>query len=77
LRATNCRTGDVLAEEQSQAAKKGDVLNVLSQIASHFRTRIGESLATIQKYDVPLAEATPPSIEALKAYSYQLFFRNR
>ena len=69
LRAKDCRTGDVLNEEQVQAARKEDVLNALSQIASRFRTRVGESLATVQKHDTPLAEATTPSLEALKAYS--------
>ncbi len=69
LRARNCRTGDVLDEEQAQAARKEDVLTVLSQIASKFRTRVGESLATVDKYSTPLAEATTPSLEALKAYS--------
>ena len=49
--------------------KKEDVLNALGQIASKFRTRVGESLATVQQYDTPLAEATTPSLEALKAYS--------
>ena len=69
LRARNCRTGDVLDEEQAQAARKEDVLNALSQIAGKFRTRVGESLATVEKHDTPLAEATTPSLEALKAYS--------
>jgi len=69
LRAKTCRTGDVLDEEQVQAARKEDVLNSLSQIASKFRTRVGESLSTVEKYDTPLAEATTPSLEALKAYS--------
>jgi DNA-binding winged helix-turn-helix (wHTH) protein/Tfp pilus assembly protein PilF len=69
LRARDCRTGDVIADEQVQAAKKEDVLNALGQIASKFRTRVGESLATVQQYDTPLAEATTPSLEALKAYS--------
>ena len=69
LRAEDCRTGDVLAEEQVQAARKEDVLNALGQIASKFRSRVGESLTTVKKYDVPLAEATTPSLEALKAYS--------
>ena len=72
LRAKNCRTGDVLAEEQVQAARKEEVLNALSQIASKFRTRVGESLATVEKHDTPLAEATTPSLEALKAYSMGL-----
>ena len=69
LRAQDCRTGDVLAEEQVQAARKEDVLNALGQIASKFRTRVGESLTTVKEHDTPLAEATTPSLEALKAYS--------
>ena len=69
LRAKNCRTGDVLEEEQVQAAKKEDVLNALSQIAIKFRTRIGESLASVEQHDTPLPEVTTPSLEALKVYS--------
>ena len=69
LRAQNCHSGDVLDEEQVQASKKEDVLKALSQIASKFRTRVGESLATVEKHDTPLAEATTASLDALKAYS--------
>jgi hypothetical protein len=69
LRASNCHTGDVLAEEQVQAARKEDVLNALSQIATTFRTHVGESLATIEKHSTPLEEATTASLEALKAFS--------
>ena len=69
LRAKGCLTGDVLAEEQVQAARKEVVLNALGEIATKFRSRVGESLTTVQKYDIPLAEATTPSLEALKAYS--------
>ena len=69
LRAKDCRSGDVLDEEQVQAARKEDVLIALSQIASRFRTRVGESLSTVKSHDTPLAEATTPSLEALKAYS--------
>jgi len=69
LRARNCRTGETLDQEQVQAAKIEDVMTALSQIASKFRTRVGESLATIAKYDTPLEEATTSSLEALKAYS--------
>jgi eukaryotic-like serine/threonine-protein kinase len=69
LRARNCRTGDVLDQEQAQAAKKEDVLGALDKIARRFRTRVGESLATVEKHDTPLAEATTASLEALKAYS--------
>jgi predicted Ser/Thr protein kinase len=69
LSAKTCGSGQVLDEEQVQAPRKEDVLNALSQIASRFRTRVGESLATIEKHDVPLYEATTPSLEALKAYT--------
>jgi len=69
LDAKYCHTGNVLDEEQVQAARKEDVLNALSQIASRFRTRAGESIATVKRHDTPLAEATTPSLEALKAFS--------
>ena len=52
-----------------QAARKEDVLNALDQMAGKFRTQVGESLPTVEKYDTPLAEATTSSLEALKAYS--------
>ena len=69
LRARNCNTGGILDQEQIQAARREDVLNSLSQIASKFRTKVGESLATVEKHSTPLASATTPSLEALKAYS--------
>jgi DNA-binding winged helix-turn-helix (wHTH) protein/tetratricopeptide (TPR) repeat protein len=69
LRARDCRTGDVLDEEQVEAARKEDVLGALDRIATRFRTRVGESLAMVEKHDTPLAEATTPSLEALKAYT--------
>jgi eukaryotic-like serine/threonine-protein kinase len=69
LRARNCRTGEVIDEEQMQAARKEDVLGALSQLASRFRGRAGEGLTMVDKLDTPLAEATTSSLEALKAYS--------
>jgi eukaryotic-like serine/threonine-protein kinase len=69
LRATNCTTGDILADEQAKAARKEDVLSALGQIATRVRTRVGESLATVEKHSTPLEEATTPSLEALEAYS--------
>ncbi len=68
LNASGCRTGDPLAEEQAQAASKEQVLKALSTAASALRAKLGESLASIQKFDVPI-EATTPSLEALKAFS--------
>ncbi|MEP7309357.1 MAG: protein kinase [Acidobacteriota bacterium] len=69
LRAEHCGTGDLLDLEQLQAARKEDVLKVLSQLATTFRTRVGESLATVQKHSRPLEEGTTSSLDALKAYS--------
>ncbi len=69
LHAINCATGDILADEQAQAARKEDVLTTLSQIATSFRTRVGESLATVEKHSTPLRDVTTPSLEALQAYS--------
>jgi len=72
LKAVNCQTGDPLAEGQVTAASKEKVLDALGEAASKLRSQLGESLATVQKFDVPLAEATTSSLEALKAYSLGL-----
>jgi serine/threonine protein kinase/tetratricopeptide (TPR) repeat protein len=69
LKAVNCQSGNVLAQEQVTAASKEKVLDTLGEAASNLRGELGESLATVQKFDVPLAEATTSSLEALKAYS--------
>ena len=68
LDAVGCSTGDTLAQEQEEAAGKQDVLKALGKAASNLRAKLGESLATIQKFDVPV-EATTASLEALKAFS--------
>jgi tetratricopeptide (TPR) repeat protein/tRNA A-37 threonylcarbamoyl transferase component Bud32 len=69
LKAVNCNTGDVLAEAQEQAAGKEAVLKALDAAAVSLRSKLGESLSTVQKYATPVEEATTPSLEALKAYS--------
>jgi len=69
LKAVNCQSGDPLAEEQVTAASKEKALEALGAAASKLRTELGESLATVQKFDVPLEQATTSSLEALKAYS--------
>jgi serine/threonine protein kinase/Flp pilus assembly protein TadD len=68
LNAISCGGGDTLASEQETAADKRDVLKTLGKAAGELRTKLGESLATVEKFDVPV-EATTPSLEALKAYS--------
>jgi serine/threonine protein kinase/tetratricopeptide (TPR) repeat protein len=69
LKAVNCQNGDALAQEQVTASAKEKVLDALGESASKLRGELGESLATVQKFDVPLAEATTSSLEALQAYS--------
>jgi serine/threonine protein kinase/tetratricopeptide (TPR) repeat protein len=69
LKAVNCQSGDPLAEKQVTATSKEKVLDALGEAASKLRTELGESLATVQKLDVPLSEATTSSLEALKAFS--------
>jgi eukaryotic-like serine/threonine-protein kinase len=69
LKAVNCQSGDLLAEAQEQAAGKEGVLKALGAAAVSLRSRLGESLSTVQEYATPLADATTASLEALKAYS--------
>ncbi len=69
LKAINCQNGEVLAQEQVTAASKENVLEALGEAASKLRGELGESLTTVQKFDVPLVHATTASLEALKAYS--------
>jgi serine/threonine protein kinase/tetratricopeptide (TPR) repeat protein len=69
LKAVNCQNGDTLAEEQVTAASRERVLDALGEVASKLRGGLGESLATVQRFDVPLEQATTSSLEALKAYS--------
>jgi eukaryotic-like serine/threonine-protein kinase len=75
--AVGCSSGDTLAKEQEEAATKQDVLKALGKAATSLRVKLGESLATTQKFDVPV-EATTPSLEALKAFSMGITtFRGR
>ena len=69
LKAVNCQTGDTLAQQQVTAPAKEKVLDVLGGAVSKLRSQMGESLATVQRFDVPLEQATTSSLEALKAYS--------
>jgi len=69
LKVVNCQSGDALVQEQAIAAGKEKVLDALGEAASKLRGELGESLASVQKLDVPLDEATTSSLEALQAYS--------
>lgn len=72
LKAINCRNGETIDEEQVQAARKEDVLNTLTMIASNFRSRVGESLSAIREHDTPLEQATTSSLDALQNYTVGL-----
>ena len=69
LRTEGCAAGELLDQQQAESANKEQVLSILSDMASKFRSRAGESLAAIREHSVPLQEGTTPSIEALKAYT--------
>jgi serine/threonine protein kinase/lipopolysaccharide biosynthesis regulator YciM len=69
LKVVNCQSGEPLAQEQATAPAKEKVLETLGETASKLRGELGESLASVQKLDVPLVEATTSSLEALQAYS--------
>jgi tetratricopeptide (TPR) repeat protein len=69
LKAVNCETGDTLVEQQTRAKGKDELLKQLDKAASELRSKLGESLGSIRKFDIPLEQATTPSFEALKAYS--------
>jgi eukaryotic-like serine/threonine-protein kinase len=69
LKAVNCRNGDVLADEQATAGGKEQVLTALGEAATKIREKLGESLASVQKYDAPAENVTTQSLEALQAYS--------
>ena len=69
LKAVNCQSSETLAREQATAPSRDKVLDTLGAAASRLRGTLGESLATVQRFDIPLAEATTSSLEALKAFS--------
>jgi eukaryotic-like serine/threonine-protein kinase len=72
LEAVNADTGDVMAREQAEATSKEQVLTSLGAASANLRERLGESLASVQKFDAPLPRATTPSLDALHAYSLAL-----
>jgi serine/threonine protein kinase len=69
LKAVDCANGATLASSEAQAADKNHVLGSVTQLASEMRRKLGESMASVQKFDSPLEQATTPSLEALKDYT--------
>jgi serine/threonine protein kinase len=72
LKAVNCASGESLASTEAQASDKNHLLDALGNAAREMRSKLGESLSTVQKFDTPLQQATTPSLEALQAYSLGL-----
>jgi eukaryotic-like serine/threonine-protein kinase len=77
LAASNCRTGDTIEKTQVQAGSKDEVLKALGTAAGGLRRGLGESLASIGKYDAPIQDATTGSLDALKSYSLGMSTRRR
>lgn len=69
VKAESCANGETLASTEATAADKSHVLDALSKTASDMRNRLGESLSTVQKFDVPLEQASTSSLNALRWYS--------
>ncbi len=67
LKAVNCSSGESLASAEVQASDKNHVLDALGKLASEIRSKLGESLTSVKKYDAPAENVTTPSLEALKA----------
>jgi eukaryotic-like serine/threonine-protein kinase len=69
LEAADCQNGELLSSEQGEAGGRDAVLHTLGAAATKLRVKLGESLASVQKYDAPVEQATTTSLEALQAYS--------
>ncbi len=69
VKAVNCETGDDLAIAANQAQDKDHVLSALGKSAEQIREKLGESLASVQKFNTPIEQATTSSLDALKAFS--------
>jgi serine/threonine protein kinase/Flp pilus assembly protein TadD len=77
VEAVDCTTGDSLAREHGEADGPEQVLETLGVISSRLRARLGESLRSLQRFDVPVARATTPSLAALRAYTLGIEERRR
>ncbi len=69
VKAVTCSGGESLASTAAQASDKNHIFDALGKAASNIRSKLGESLSTVQRFDTPLEQATTPSLEALKAFS--------
>ena len=77
LKGVNCQSGEVLAQQQISVPAKEKVLDGLGHVTSQLRSELGESLATVQKFDIPIEQATTSSLEALRQYTAGLRVQNQ
>jgi eukaryotic-like serine/threonine-protein kinase len=70
VKAMNCQSGDTLASAEAEAENRNKILGALEAVGNQLRTKLGESLVSVQKYNQPLTEATTSSLEALQAYDH-------
>ena len=76
LKAATCQSGDLLGAAEAEAGSREGILEALHGAAGALRQRLGESLASLQRFDKPLREATTSSLEALQAYSEAISVMN-
>jgi tetratricopeptide (TPR) repeat protein len=69
LKAVACVSGEVVEEDRTESLARGAVLQALDKAATNMRAKLGESLVTIQRFDIPIAQATTPSLEALQLFT--------
>jgi len=77
LEAVNSQTGEAIAHQQTEAEGKEQVLKALGRAATAMREHLGESLASIRKFDAPIEQATTASLEAFKDYTIGIEFRKK
>jgi len=69
LEATSCRTGETISRQQREVDKKEKLLRTLDRMSAEIRGALGESMSSIQRFDVPIEQVTTPSLEALQAFT--------
>lgn len=69
VEADSCVSGKEIAGYKAEANSKEEVLGALDTAAGRLRKQLGESAASLERFQTPIAQATTPSLDALRAYS--------
>jgi serine/threonine protein kinase len=77
LEMINSRSGEVIASQQTEAESREQVLKALGQAATRLRSKLGESLASIDQFNAPIEQATTASLEALQDFSVGVELQRR